>query len=80
MIDLATTTKTYLRADEVMAIFGVRSRRTLYNWIHLHHFPAVQIGTSTWFPVDALRTFVKPKPGRRHPRRDDSVQLSAISR
>ena len=54
MIDLETTTKKYLRVDEVTALLDV-SRRCVYYWIESGKMPSVHIAGSYRIPVSALR-------------------------
>lgn len=71
MIDLATTTKQFVNAVEVMELFGV-SRRTVYYWVEHGHVEGVVIGGTIRISVASLRQ-------RRRPARPTSVQ-SAQSR
>ena len=57
MIDLDTTTKKFLRVDEVCALLEV-SRRTCYYWIESGKIPSVHIGGSYRIPVAAFRKMI----------------------
>lgn len=73
MIDLATTTRTSLRVDEVMELFDV-SRRTVYNWISDKKIPTIIMDGTTRIDVQGLRKLENPPNS---PRR--STQLHNIS-
>ena len=61
MVDLATTTKNFLRIDEVCELFDV-SRRCVYYWIENGKLPSVHIGGSQRIPVEALRKLIPTDP------------------
>ncbi len=54
MIDLATTTKQYLRIDEFVQLFGV-SRRTVYNWRRAGRLAFIYVGQGCRIPVEEAR-------------------------
>ena len=59
MIDLDTTTKKYLRVDEMMEIFDV-SRRTIYYWATTKKVPYINLGGGgIRFSVTIVRALVK---------------------
>lgn len=61
MIDLDTTTKKFLRVDEMMELFGV-SRRTVYYWATAGKIPHVNIGGGgIRFSVTIVRALVRIK-------------------
>lgn len=59
MIDLDTTTKKYLRVDEMMELFDV-SRRTVYYWATAGKIPHINLGGGgIRFSVTIVRALVK---------------------
>lgn len=58
MIDLATTTKRYLNALEVMELIGV-SRRTVYYWVEKGHLESIVIAGTIRISVNSLRQHLR---------------------
>lgn len=65
MIDLDTTTRRYLRVDEVQVLFDV-SRRTVYNWISTGKLRATKIDQTTRVEVEDLRRRMQAVQARIH--------------
>jgi len=61
MIDLATTTKRYLNAVEVMDVLSV-SRRTVYRWVEQGRVEAVVIGGTIRISVESIRQHMNLRP------------------
>jgi excisionase family DNA binding protein len=60
VIDLATTTRQYLRVEEVCELFDV-SRRTVYYWIQNNKIPSTHVAGSQRIPVPELRQLLASK-------------------